>query len=100
MCFERVHHLETDIIASSFVSVFHAESSSNEERFHISDGSCSELVSECEPETSGSSTSYYSDYVVLNAPQNLMNDRRITMRLFLYQIYKNQKNGIVFIPNL
>ena len=56
MRLQREHTVQTKIVAPSFVFVFHAETLSNEENSHISEGSCIESVSECEPETSGAST--------------------------------------------
>ena len=61
-----------------FFSVSHAESSSDEENSHISEESCNKSVFEYELETSGASTSNYSDYVALNAPRNLMNNPLLT----------------------
>ena len=64
MRLEREHTRQIKIMATSFVSVSHAESSSNEENSHISEGSCIESVSKYEPETSGASTSNNGDYVI------------------------------------
>ena len=70
MRLEREHTLEAEIKASSFVSVSHAESSTNEENFHVFQRSRGESISKYQPETFEASKLNYSDNVVLNALQN------------------------------
>ena len=64
MRLEREHTRRIEIVATSFVFVSHAESSSNEENSHISKGFFIKSVSKYEPETSNASTSNNGDYVI------------------------------------
>ena len=64
MRLEREYMRQVEIVATSFVAVSHAESLSNEENSHISEGSCIDSVSKYQPETSGVSTSNNGDYVI------------------------------------
>ena len=66
--------LETEIVAQSFVSSSHVESSSNEKNSHVRKRSCVESASEHKPETSGAGRSNCNNYVVLNVPRHIMND--------------------------